>query len=167
MKIKNSSSKVSNYRSEETTYKLLTEIEKNPETNQRKLALALGVSNGKINYLLSELVEKGFIEVIETTSNKYGACLYKLTPVGLVERVAVTSKYLQFLLQQQQSIDTEIELLQKRQQTVKEEIETLKSETNQIGNVLQKGISKLRGKGAKSCGVAYDNAENRNGVYLS
>ena len=148
-----------------TVYVLLKTIEKNPETNQRKLAAELGVSNGKINYLLNELIVKGLIEVLETTSNRYGACLYKLTPIGLVERVAVTSRYLQSLLKQQQSISSEIELLQKRQQTVKEEIENLKCETNQIGNAIQAGISKLRSKGPKGRNIAYNNAENRSGAY--
>lgn len=160
MKIKNSAGKSSDYKNNETAYKLLSEIEKAPETNQRKLASVLGVSNGKINYLLSELVEKGFVEVIETTSNKYGACLYKLTSSGLVERVAATSKYLQSLLEQQQILDTEIKLLQQRQQYVNTEIENLKSETDQLGNFLKSGIAKLRGKSSKSKQVAYS-ADNR------
>ena len=147
-----------------TVYGLLKAIENNPETNQRKLAAELGVSNGKINYLLSKLAEKGLIEVLETTSNRYGACLYKLTPTGLVERVAVTSRYFQSLIKQRQSIVTEIELLQKRQQNVNAAIESLKTETDQLGNVLQEGISKLRGKSSKSKQVAYS-AEKRSNVY--
>ena len=89
-------------------YRLLCSIEKKSETNQRKLASDLGLSLGKNNYLLNELVLKGWIEASETISNRYGACLDKLTPTGLVERVAVTSRYLQSLIKQKQSIGTEI-----------------------------------------------------------
>ena len=114
---------------DEVIYKLLKNIEKSPKTNQRKLAGELGVSLGHINLLLNEIIEKGWVEVSESTTNKRRACLYHLTPAGLTERASVTIRYLQSLLKLQQSVNLEIE--------------TLKEESNKISRALQKGLSSL------------------------
>lgn len=45
------------FMTDEVTYKLLKAIEKCSKTNQRKLAEDLGVSLGRVNFLLNELVE--------------------------------------------------------------------------------------------------------------
>ena len=115
--------------SDEVIYKLLKNIEKSPKTNQRKLAGELGVSLGHINLLLNEIIEKGWVEVSESTTNKRRSCLYHLTPAGLTERASVTMRYLQSLLKLQESMNLEIE--------------TLKEESNKISHALQKGLSSL------------------------
>ncbi len=114
---------------DEVIYKLLKTIEKSPKTNQRKLATDLGVSLGKVNFLLNELVENGWVAVSESTTNKRRACLYTLTPAGLAERAAVTSRYLNSLLQLQKEMSVEIE--------------TLKRESAKISLAIQKGLSSL------------------------
>ncbi|MBR4569861.1 MAG: MarR family EPS-associated transcriptional regulator [Candidatus Riflebacteria bacterium] len=114
---------------DEVLYKLLKSIEKSPKTNQRKLADELGVSLGHMNYLLNDIVDKGWVEVSESTTNKRRACLYHLTPAGLTERAAVTMRYLQSLLQLQKSMNLEIE--------------TLREESNKISAAIQRGLSSL------------------------
>ena len=114
---------------DEVIYKLLKNIEKSPKTNQRKLAGELGVSLGHINLLLNEIIEKGWVEVSESTTNKRRACLYHLTPAGLTERAAVTTRYLQTLLELQKSMDLEIK--------------TLREESNKISAAIQRGLSSL------------------------
>ena len=42
---------------------IFKEIETKPTVTQRELSIKLGVSLGKINYLLKELIKKGLIEV--------------------------------------------------------------------------------------------------------
>ena len=115
--------------SDEVIYKLLKNIEKSPKTNQRKLAGELGVSLGHINLLLNEIIEKGWVEVSESTTNKRRSCLYHLTPAGLTERAAVTNRYLQTLLELQKSVDIEIKVL--------------KEESNRISAAIQRGLSSL------------------------
>ena len=114
---------------DEVLYKLLKTIEKSPKTNQRKLADALGVSLGHMNYILNDIVSKGWVEVSESTTNKRRACLYHLTPAGLTERAAVTMRYLQSLLQLQKSMDMEIQVL--------------REESNKISAAIQRGLSSL------------------------
>ena len=114
---------------DEVLYKLLKIIEKCPKTNQRKLADELGVSLGHMNYLLNDIVSKGWVEVSESTTNKRRACLYHLTPSGLTERAAVTVRYLQSLLQLQKSMDLEIKVL--------------REESSKISAAIQAGLSSL------------------------
>ena len=114
---------------DEIVYKLLKSIEKCPKTNQRKLASEVGISLGSVNYFLNDIIDKGFVSVSETTTNKRRACLYHLTPAGLTERAAVTMRYLQSLLQLQKSMNLEIE--------------TLRDESNKISAAIQRGLSSL------------------------
>lgn len=114
---------------DEVLYKILKSIEKNPKTNQRKLADELGVSLGHMNYLLNDIVAKGWVEISESTTNKRRACLYHLTPAGLTERAAVTMRYLQSLLQLQKSMDLEIKVL--------------REESSKISAAIQRGLSSL------------------------
>ena len=45
---------------EEIRYRMLRELERDPQLSQRDLAERLGVSVGKTNYCLKALVEKGW-----------------------------------------------------------------------------------------------------------
>ncbi len=114
---------------DEIIYKILKNIEKSPKTNQRKLANELGVSLGHINILLNKIIEKGWVEVSESTTNKRRACLYHLTSAGLIERASVTMRYLQSLLKLQQSMNLEIKILQE--------------ESSKISAAMQRGLSSL------------------------
>ena len=44
---------------DEIRYRILRELEREPQLSQRELAESLGVSVGKTNYCLRALVEKG------------------------------------------------------------------------------------------------------------
>lgn len=114
---------------DEVIYKLLKTIEKNPKTNQRKLANDLGVSLGRLNFWLNELVENGWVAVSDSTTNKRRACLYRLTAAGFAERAAVTTRYLQSLIKLQQSMNIEIE--------------KLREESNKISAAIQVGLANL------------------------
>ena len=116
---------------DEVIYKLLKAIEKCSKTNQRKLAEDLGVSLGRVNFFLNELVENGWVAVAESTTNKRRACLYTLTPSGFAERAAVTMRYLQSLIETQRIMSIEIE--------------NLRQESTQISEAIQSGLSALYG----------------------
>ena len=53
----------------EESLSVLREIEADPEMTQRALSLRLGLSLGKINFLVKALVEKGNKEWIKKRSN--------------------------------------------------------------------------------------------------
>ena len=46
----------------EEVLKILREVKNNPDVTQRELSSRLGISLGKINFLLKALIEKGFIK---------------------------------------------------------------------------------------------------------
>ena len=75
----------------EINYKLLKLLEENPNLTQRKMAIEMGVSLGKFNYCLKELVKKGFVKVDRfTSSDNKAAYVYLLTPKGIEEKARVT-----------------------------------------------------------------------------
>ena len=53
----------------ETHYHLLKLLEHDPNLTQRQMAEAMGISLGKFNYCLKELVKKGFVKVDRFTSS--------------------------------------------------------------------------------------------------
>ena len=70
-------------------------VAESPAASQRNLALALGISLGKTNFLLRALLEKGLVksENFRRSDNKL-AYLYLLTPSGAVAKARLTRDYL-------------------------------------------------------------------------
>ena len=81
---------------EQVHYKILIAVEKDPEISQRELARQLGVSNGKVHYLMAALAEKGLLKMhhFARTDGKLGKVSYLLTPEGVKNRAALTRDYL-------------------------------------------------------------------------
>ena len=78
--------------------------------NQRDLAAALGVSLGKTNFCLQALVEKGLLKMQNFRSNKRKlAYAYLLTPAGLLEKAALTSRFLKRKTREYELLKAEIE----------------------------------------------------------
>ena len=93
------------------TLKLLTE---NPHLTQRELASQLGISLGKAHYVLKALVNVGWIKLgnFRRSDNKVGYA-YLLTPQGLVEKSAITRRFLLRKQGEYVQLRTEIEMLQR------------------------------------------------------
>ena len=74
---------------------LLRLLELHPEYSQRQLAVAMGVSLGKTNYVLRALLDKGWVKAknFQRSNNKLGY-LYVLTPQGVGQRFALTHAFL-------------------------------------------------------------------------
>ena len=91
---------------------ILREIEKRPELTQRELSSHLGISLGKVNFLLKALIEKGHVKVrnFKNSNNKYGY-LYYLTPKGLEEKTLITYRFLRRKIKEYESLEEEIRLL--------------------------------------------------------
>ena len=71
----------------ENNYKVLKEIQNNPNTSQRKLAKEVGFSLGKLNYGLKALQQKGLIKIdnFKKNPNKISYA-YILTPKGIKKK---------------------------------------------------------------------------------
>jgi len=107
---------------DEIRYQILKAIENNPSMSQRELAAHLGVSLGKANYCLKELVKKGLVKAGKFTANpNKRVYAYWLTPSGVKEKTMVTMRFLQRKMNEYESIRHEIARL-------KEELEQTESE---------------------------------------
>lgn len=80
----------------EDTLSVIKEIETNPETTQRAVSKKLGISLGKTNYLLRELIKKGLIkgESFSTHPGKLRKISYLLTHKGFDEKMRLTYHFL-------------------------------------------------------------------------
>ena len=101
---------VSNQDSPEYDYRILELIEQQPDTSQRQLAEALGVTVGKANYVLNSLLDRGLVKAqnFKKSNNKIGY-VYVLTPHGLAEKASITARFLKRKLDEYDRLKAEIE----------------------------------------------------------
>ncbi|MBU1297028.1 MAG: MarR family EPS-associated transcriptional regulator [Gammaproteobacteria bacterium] len=103
---------------DEYRYKILKELQQDPDISQRELAKRLDISLGKANFCLKALIEKGLIkaENFKNSTNKMGY-LYLLTPKGIEEKVSLTQRFLQRKLKEHEVLEKEIEQLRQEVKT--------------------------------------------------
>lgn len=96
----------------EEVLRILREIKKSPEMTQRELSSRLGISLGKVNFLLNALIQRGFVKVenFKTSTNKK-AYLYFLTPCGIEEKARTTYFFLKRKMQEYEQLENEIRQL--------------------------------------------------------
>ena len=100
-------------RQEETHFRVMQILHENPKASTRDVARALGISNGKAYYCISELLEKGIIKFKNfTRSTSKGYYLYQLTPKGVSSKAALTVKFLERKRQEYSDLKKEIERLE-------------------------------------------------------
>ena len=75
---------------------IIKELEAQPSATQRHLSSKLGISLGKTNYLLKELIKKSIIKVRNLSDNpgKLGKIQYYLTKEGLEHKVQLMQHFL-------------------------------------------------------------------------
>lgn len=75
---------------------IIKEIETDPSATQRTVSKKLGISLGKTNYLLKELIKKDFIKTKHflTNPNKLKKISYLLTNKGVEEKLQLTHHFL-------------------------------------------------------------------------
>jgi EPS-associated MarR family transcriptional regulator len=97
---------------DEYRYKILKELQQDPDLSQRELAKRLGISLGKANFCLKALIEKGSIKAdnFKNNTNKTGY-LYLLTPKGLEEKIILTQRFLQRKIAEYEALEEEIKKL--------------------------------------------------------
>jgi EPS-associated MarR family transcriptional regulator len=87
-------------------------LQAQPDLSQRELAQQLGMSLGGLNYCLKALMAKGFVKMgnFQNSKNKFGY-VYLLTPQGIAEKVALTSRFLKRKMDEYDALKGEIEAL--------------------------------------------------------
>jgi EPS-associated MarR family transcriptional regulator len=97
---------------EDTYFRVMRILQENPDLTQRELAEKLGVSVGGLNYCLKALVDKGWVKMqnFQNSKNKF-KYVYLLTPQGIAERVALTSRFLDRKMQEYEALKAEIDSL--------------------------------------------------------
>lgn len=75
---------------------IINEIETNPTSTQRSVSKKLGISLGKTNYILKELIKRGFIKGENFSANpgKIKKIGYLLTPAGIEEKTRLVYHFL-------------------------------------------------------------------------
>jgi EPS-associated MarR family transcriptional regulator len=104
---------------EDAKLRVLQIINENPQMTTREIAQKVGISNGSAYYLLTSLIDMGFVKLSNFKDSpqkiKYS---YLLTPKGIREKSLITNKFL---------VRKKIEF-----EALREEIDTLEKN---IGNV--------------------------------
>ena len=96
----------------EEVLQLLREINNSPEMTQRELSSRIGISLGKVNFLIKALIDKGHIKVNNfKNSNNKKAYLYYITPKGFEEKARITYYFLKRKMEEYEEIELEIRKL--------------------------------------------------------
>jgi EPS-associated MarR family transcriptional regulator len=97
---------------DEIQLSVLRLLEQNPQLTQRQLSAELGVSLGKTHYIVRSLIDVGLIKLdnFQRSNNKLGYA-YLLTPKGIVEKAAITVRFLARKQDEYKRLEQEIEVL--------------------------------------------------------
>ena len=93
--------------------KVMRLISKNPEMSTRQVADKVGISNGSSYYILTSLVEKGFVKLGNFKKNpRKGQYAYLLTPKGIREKSPLTHSFIQRKYEEFELLKNEIKALE-------------------------------------------------------
>ena len=97
---------------EDTYFRVMRILQENPDLTQRELAEKLGVSVGGLNYCLNALIDKGLVKMqnFSNSKNKF-KYVYLLTPMGIAEKVNLTTRFLNRKMEEYEALKLEIETL--------------------------------------------------------
>jgi len=98
---------------EDTHFRIMRILQDNPDLTQRELEDQMGMSVGGLNYCFKAPMDKGFVKMgnFQKSKNKF-KYVYLLTPQGIAEKVALTSRFLQRKMAEYEALKLEIEMLQ-------------------------------------------------------
>ncbi len=88
---------------------ILRKIKNKPDFTQRELAKEMGISLGKLNYLVKALTKKGFIKVKNFKKNPNKSdYLYLLTPKGIEMKINLTINFMKRIMKEYDELKSEI-----------------------------------------------------------
>jgi EPS-associated MarR family transcriptional regulator len=99
---------------DESHFKALREISREGTLSQRDLAGRIGLSLGRVNYIVHSLIKAGYIKArrFKNARNKL-AYMYVLTPSGLSAKLRVTGRFLEQKSLEYERLRSEIEDLER------------------------------------------------------
>ena len=98
---------------EDVRLRIMRLISENPELSTRQIAAEVGVSNGSAYYVLTALVQKGFVKLENFRQNpRKGQYAYLLTPRGIREKSLLTHRFIDRKKQEYERLRGEIEALE-------------------------------------------------------
>ncbi|MCC5975508.1 MAG: MarR family EPS-associated transcriptional regulator [Rubellimicrobium sp.] len=97
---------------EDVRFRVLRLLQEDPNRSQRELADALGISTGSVHYVLSALVEKGFVKLGNfSAAEDKRRYAYLLTTKGVAEKARITRRFLERKMREFEMLRSEIEEL--------------------------------------------------------
>ncbi len=106
----------------QSQYQILKSLEQDSHSTQRQLSNNLGVSLGKVNYCIKNLVEKGFIKINNFRNNKNKIQYsYLLTPKGIEEKAKLILNFIKIKTQEYEALEQELENLKKEAESIDED----------------------------------------------
>ncbi len=99
---------------DESQFQTLRELAKDGTLSQRDLSKRMGLSLGRVNYLVNELLRAGYIKAsrFKNSRNKI-AYMYVLTPKGMRAKLTQTYHFLHRKLDEYSRLRDEIETLRR------------------------------------------------------
>jgi EPS-associated MarR family transcriptional regulator len=102
-----------NEQREAARLKVMRLLHDNPQISTRQIANEVGISNGSAYYVLTALVDKGFVKLGNFKSNpRKGQYAYLLTPRGTREKSLLTHSFIKRKRQEFEQLKAEIEKLE-------------------------------------------------------
>lgn len=97
---------------DESQFKTLRELSKDGTLSQRDLSKKMGLSLGRVNYLVNALLKKGYIKAkrFKNARNKIGY-MYIITPKGVSTKMKQTYNFIQRKTEEFEMLKREIETL--------------------------------------------------------
>ena len=94
----------------ETDFRTLRQLSAETQISQRDLSKKVGLSLGSVNFILKELIRKGYVKVqrFKNSKNKV-AYIYVLTPKGINERIRQTQRFLHLKIDEHERLTREID----------------------------------------------------------
>lgn len=95
---------------QEIDLQVLRKVDKT--TTQKSLANEVGVSVGKLNYVLNALIDKGYVKT-ERFINSKNKVQYKylLTPQGIKEKISLTKLFIERKRVEYEELQNELEMI--------------------------------------------------------
>jgi len=104
---------------DESQFKALRELAKDGTLSQRDLSRKMGLSLGRVNYVVRALLEKGYLKAKRfKNSRKKIGYMYVLTPKGISARATQTYNFLQRKHEEFERLKKEIEMLRNEREEI-------------------------------------------------
>ena len=98
---------------EDVRLRVMRLLKQDPEMSTRQVAEAVGISNGSAYYVLTALVEKGFVKLESFRNNpRKGQYAYLLTPKGIREKSLLTHRFIARKREEFKGLKAEIKALE-------------------------------------------------------